>query len=47
MKIWDYMPNGPFLDREAYRAALSDRLRIPISYIYTIIAIPPRKPLDQ
>jgi RimJ/RimL family protein N-acetyltransferase len=37
ISIWDYIPNGPFLDREDFRTAFKQGLEIPNSYIYTII----------
>jgi RimJ/RimL family protein N-acetyltransferase len=45
IRLWDYVPNGPFIEREEFREALSDRLRIPNSNVYTIMNNTSQKPI--
>jgi RimJ/RimL family protein N-acetyltransferase len=45
--LWDYIHNGPFLDREEFYTALKQSLEIPNSYIYTIINNTTKKPVGS
>jgi RimJ/RimL family protein N-acetyltransferase len=47
MGLWDYIPNGPFLDRSEFHIALKQRLEIPNSFIYTIINNTTKRPVGS
>jgi RimJ/RimL family protein N-acetyltransferase len=47
MGIWDYISNGPYLDRSEFHVAFKRHLEIPNSFVYTIINSDTRKPVGS
>lgn len=45
--LWDYIPNGPFADREEFGAALAPRSPAPNSFFFTVISNASRKPVGS
>lgn len=47
MELWDYIPNGPFLDRSEFHIALKQRLEVPNWFIYTVINNATKRPVGS